>query len=68
MLNEAQMKQIAEVLAKSLEDSVPAAVEAAVDAKLKELNLSENADIKEIKEQIKTLVEKVKFGNAEENL
>ena len=65
MLNEAQMKQIAEVLAKSLEDSVPAAVEAAVDAKLKELNLSENTDIKEIKEQIKTLVE---FGNAEENL
>ena len=68
MLNEAQMKQIAEVLAKSLEDSVPAAVEAAVDAKLKELNLSENTDIKEIKEQIKTLVEKAKFGNAEENL
>lgn len=68
MLNEAQMKQIAEVLAKSLEDSVPAAVEAAVDAKLKELNLSENTDIKEIKEQIKTLVEKSKFGNAEENL
>nr|DAQ56598.1 MAG TPA: major capsid protein [Caudoviricetes sp.] len=67
-MNEAQMKQIAEVLAKSLEDSVPAAVEAAVDAKLKELNLSENADIKEIKEQIKTLVEKAKFGNAEENL
>lgn len=62
------MKQIAEVLAKSLEDSVPAAVEAAVDAKLKELNLSENTDIKEIKEQIKTLVEKSKFGNAEENL
>ena len=68
MLNEAQMKQIAEVLAKSLEDSVPAAVEAAVDAKLKELNLSENTDIKEIKEQIKTLVEKAKFGNAEANL
>ena len=68
MLNEAQMKQIAEVLAKSLEDSVPAAVEAAVDAKLKELNLSENTDIKEIKEQIKTLVEKAKFGNAENNL
>ena len=68
MLNEAQMKQIAEVLAKSLEDSVPAAVEAAVDAKLKELNLSENTDIKEIKEQIKTLVEKSKIGNAEENL
>ena len=67
-MNEAQMKQIAEVLAKSLEDSVPAAVEAAVDAKLKELNLSENTDIKEIKEQIKTLVEKSKFGNAEENL
>lgn len=67
-MNEAQMKQIAEVLAKSLEDSVPAAVEAAVEAKLKELNLSENADIKEIKEQIKTLVEKAKFGNAEENL
>mgnify|MGYP000969279479 FL=1 len=68
MLNEAQMKQIAEVLAKSLEDSVPAAVEAAVDAKLKELNLSDNSDIKEIKEQIKTLVEKAKFGTAEENL
>ena len=67
-MNDAQMKQIAEVLAKSLEDSVPAAVEAAVDAKLKELNLSENTDIKEIKEQIKTLVEKAKFGNAEENL
>ena len=60
MLNEAQMKQIAEVLAKSLEDSVPAAVEAALDAKLKELNLSENTDIKEIKEQIKKILSKLR--------
>jgi DnaJ-domain-containing protein 1 len=40
---------------------VPEAVDAAVEARLKELNLSENADIKEIKAQLKELVEKAKF-------
>ena len=53
-----QLNQIAELIAKSLEDWVPEAVDAAVEARLKELNLSENTDIKEIKAQMKELVEK----------
>ena len=61
-----QMKQIAELIAKGLQDAVPEAVEAAVDAKMKELNLSENADVKEIKEQLKSLVEKAKFTKGED--
>jgi hypothetical protein len=36
-------------------------VDAAVEARLKEINLSESADIKEIKSQLKELVEKAKF-------
>ena len=41
-----QLNQIADLIAKSLEDWVPEAVDAAVEARLKEINLSENADIK----------------------
>lgn len=67
-MDQNQMKTIAEQIAKSLEDTVPSAVEAVVDAKLKELNLSDNADIKEIKDQIKSLVELSKFTQNEQNL
>ena len=59
-----QLNQIADLIAKSLEDWVPEAVDAAVEARLKELNLSENADIKEIKSQLKELVEKAKFWSS----
>lgn len=62
------MKTIAEQIAKSLEDTVPSAVEAVVETKLKELNLSDNTDIKEIKDQIKSLVELSKFAQNEQNL
>ena len=58
--------QIADLIAKSLEDWVPEAVDAAVEARLKELNLSENADIKEIKSQLKELVEKAKFWSSKD--
>ena len=61
-----QLNQIADLIAKSLEDWVPEAVDAAVEARLKELNLSENADIKEIKSQLKELVEKAKFWSSKE--
>ena len=61
-----QLNQIADLIAKSLEDWVPEAVDAAVEARLKELNLSENADIKEIKAQLKELVEKAKFWSSKE--
>lgn len=60
-MTQEQLNQIADLIAKSLEDGVPEAVDAAVEARLKELNLSENADIKEIKTQLKELVEKAKF-------
>ena len=49
---------LADVVAKSLEEAVPSAVEAAMDVKLKELSLSENPDIKEMKSQMRELVEK----------
>ena len=49
---------LADVVAKSLEEAVPCAVEAAMDVKLKELSLSDNPDIKEMKSQMKELVEK----------
>ena len=62
-----QLNQIADLIAKSLEDWVPEAVDAAVEARLKELNLSENADIKEIKSQLKELVEKAKFWSSKED-
>ncbi len=62
-----QLNQIADLIAKSLEDWVPEAVDAAVEARLKELNLSENWDIKEIKAQLKELVEKAKFWNSKED-
>jgi len=61
-----QLNQIADLIAKSLEDWVPEAVDAAVEARLKELNLSENADIKEIKSQLKELVEKAKFWSSKD--
>ena len=61
-----QLNQIADLIAKSLEDWVPEAVDAAVEARLKELNLSENTDIKEIKSQLKELVEKAKFWSSKE--
>ena len=61
-----QLNQIADLIAKSLEDWVPEAVDAAVEARLKELNLSENADIKEIKSHLKELVEKAKFWSSKE--
>ncbi len=61
-----QLNQIADLIAKSLEDWVPEAVDAAVEARLKELNLSENADIKEIKAQLKELVEKAKFWSSKD--
>jgi len=51
-------EMLAEVVAKSLEDAVPSAVEAAMDVKLKELSLNENPDFKEMKSQMKELVEK----------
>ena len=60
-MNQEQLNQIADLIAKSLEDWVPEAVDAAVEARLKEINLSENTDIKEIKSQLKELVEKAKF-------
>lgn len=62
MTNE-QLNQIADLIAKSLEDWVPWAVEAAVDAKIKELNLSDNPDIKEMKSQLQAMVERTKFVN-----
>ena len=62
-----QLNQIADLIAKSLEDWVPEAVDAAVEARLKEINLSENADIKEIKSQLKELVEKAKFWSSKED-
>ena len=62
-----QLNQIADLIAKSLEDWVPEAVDAAVEARLKEINLSENADIKEIKSQLKELVEKAKFWTSKED-
>ena len=61
-----QLNQIADLIAKSLEDWVPEAVDAAVEARLKEINLSENADIKEIKSQLKELVEKAKFWSSKD--
>ena len=61
-----QLNQIADLISKSLEDWVPEAVDAAVEARLKELNLSENADIKEIKSQLKELVEKAKFWSSKD--
>ena len=61
-----QLNQIADLIAKSLEDWVPEAVDAAVEARLKELNLSENTDIKEIKSQLKELVEKAKFWSSKD--
>lgn len=67
MTNE-QLNQIADLIAKSLEDGVPEAVDAAVEARVKELNLSENADIKEIKSQLKDIVEKMKFWSHENDL
>lgn len=67
-MDQNQMKTIAEQIAKSLEDTVPSAVEAVVETKLKELNLSDNTDIKEIKDQIKSLVELSKFAQNEQNL
>ena len=62
-----QLNQIADLIAKSLEDWVPEAVDAAVEASLKEINLSENTDIKEIKSQLKELVEKAKFWSSKED-
>ena len=62
-----QLNQIADLIAKSLEDGVPEAVDAAVEARIKELNLSENADIKEIKAQLKELVEKAKFWSSKDD-
>ena len=62
-----QLNQIADLIAKSLEDWVPEAVDAAVEARMKEMNLSENADIKEIKSQLKELVEKAKFWTSKED-
>ena len=63
-----QLNQIAELIAKSLEDWVPEAVDAAVEARLKELNLSENTDIKEIKAQMKELVEKSRMWTWKQDL
>ena len=60
-MNKELMELIAKSIADSLKESVPEAVEAAVEAKMKEINLSENADFKEIKDEIKSLVEKAKF-------
>jgi hypothetical protein len=57
-MNDETKEMLADVVAKSLEEAVPSAVEAAMDVKLKELNLSENADFKEMKSQMKELVEK----------
>ena len=66
-MNQEQLNQIADLIAKSLEDWVPEAVDAAVEARMKEMNLSENADIKEIKSQLKELVEKAKFWSSKED-
>ena len=57
-MTEETKEMLAEVVAKSLEDAVPSAVEAAMDVKLKELSLNENPDFKEMKSQMKELVEK----------
>ena len=51
-------EMLADVVAKSLEEAVPSAVEAAMDVKLKELSLSDNPDFKDMKSQMKELVEK----------
>jgi hypothetical protein len=61
-MNDETKEMLADVVAKSLEEAVPSAVEAAMDVKLKELNLSENADFKEMKSQMKELVEKSRMG------
>ena len=53
---------LADVVAKSLEETVPSAVEAAIDVKLKELLLWDNPDIKEIKSQMRELVEKSRMS------
>ncbi len=53
---------LADVVAKSLEETVPSAVEAAMDVKLKELSLWDNPDIKEIKSQMRELVEKSRMS------
>ena len=58
IMPEETKEMLAEVVAKSLEDAVPSAVEAAMDVKLKELSLNENPDFKEMKSQMKELVEK----------
>jgi hypothetical protein len=61
-MNDETKEMLADVVAKSLEEAVPSAVEAAMDVKLKELNLSENADFREMKSQMKELVEKSRMG------
>jgi hypothetical protein len=54
---------LTDVVAKSLEEAVPSAVEAAMDVKLKELSLSDNPDFKEMKSQMKELVEKSRMNS-----
>ena len=61
-------EMLAEVVAKSLEDAVPSAVEAAMDVKLKELSLNENPDFKEMKSQMKELVEKSRMWSWNQDL
>ena len=67
-MNDETKEMLADVVAKSLEEAVPSAVEAAMDVKLKELNLSENADFKEMKSQMKELVEKSRMGGWKQDL
>lgn len=56
-MNDETKEMLADVVAKSLEEAVPSAVEAAMDVKLKELSLWENPDFQEMKSQVKELVE-----------
>ncbi len=67
-MNDETKEMLADVVAKSLEEAVPSAVEAAMDVKLKELNLSENADFREMKSQMKELVEKSRMGGWKQDL
>lgn len=62
-MDQKQMEMIAKAIADNLEKIVPGAVETAVEEKMKEVNLSENADVKEIKGQIKDLVEQMKMSS-----